>query len=874
MLILCVATTTVAFAENVEPNKIKYDFDFDTEEWLVLEPDTPTGTAYIVTDHHGGWWVDAEKIPGSDGVGNPAPNNPGDEDDLLCWAATVANMVDYAGWGFVGGMNDADEYLDHFEDHVTDYGSLTEYGLEYWFDGTLPTHAGDWATIDVAGGGDFWDPIGILSLGFNHELTWDSTQTLASIDTWLRAGYPCGLGIYPNTPPGGHAITCWGFNYDASDPDYYVGIWVTDSDSHKHLADAPDSLAYYEVEYVEYEAGKFRWEMPNYGSGWHISSVNALHSYPTNRPTAVSNGAYFADEGSPVTFDAAGSSDPDGDALQYHWNIEDAWTGWAGSSSVNWMWDDDYTGDLYVQVTDGHLKDTAHTTVTINNVAPTVDAGTDQLSDEGATVSFSGGFTDPGLLDDHTIVWDFGDSSPTVSGTLTPTHVYEEDGVYTVTLTVTDDDGGVGSNTLIVTVANVAPTLDPINDQTVDEADTVTLSGSFTDPGVLDTHTATVNWGEGTVEALTVVESGGSGTVSGSHVYGDNGVYAVTVTVTDDEGASDTEALTVTVNNVAPAITPFGPFTMDEGGTVTINADASDPGSDDLTYDWTFEHGSAITNIHYNDGTSPDTYPSPGPTYPFQATDTVSQTYGDDSVYSVTLTVTDDDGGAATYTTTLTVNNVNPTITATDLALPYPDNPDFILPVVHQLDFTATASDPGSEDLTFTWNWGDATSESETYYNFDSLPDPYPSPDGTYPYTATDTASHTYAEPGTYTVTVTITDDDTGVSDSASWSIKVLTPEEAKHDINDYIQGLPDEYLIHKPANRKNAIDNMFRALDRMLDNEAYTGFMHGLVHNVRSKCDGSVDGKANNDWVIDEYAQWHICSKIDDLVAYIQTLY
>jgi PKD repeat protein len=67
----------------------------------------------------------------------------------------------------------------------------------------------------------------------------------------------------------------------------------------------------------------------------------------------------------------------------------------------------------------------------------------------------------------------------------------------------------------------------------------VNASVPFTDPDQLDTHTATWNWGDGTTTAGTVTESGGAGTVTGSHLYAGPGVYTVTVTVNDGYGNSD-----------------------------------------------------------------------------------------------------------------------------------------------------------------------------------------------------------------------------------------------------------------------------------------------------------------------------------------------
>ena len=93
--------------------------------------------------------------------------------------------------------------------------------------------------------------------------------------------------------------------------------------------------------------------------------------------------------------------------------------------------------------------------VSVNNVEAVVSAGLDQTADEGSIVTFGGGFTDVGSADSHEVVWNFGDGYA-AAGTLAPSHVYADNGVYMVTVTVTDDDGASSADTLVVTVSNVA----------------------------------------------------------------------------------------------------------------------------------------------------------------------------------------------------------------------------------------------------------------------------------------------------------------------------------------------------------------------------------------------------------------------------------
>ncbi|MEE8414440.1 MAG: PKD domain-containing protein, partial [Dehalococcoidales bacterium] len=88
--------------------------------------------------------------------------------------------------------------------------------------------------------------------------------------------------------------------------------------------------------------------------------------------------------------------------------------------------------------------------VNITNVAPALGgvSGPSDPVQVNTTVNVDADFTDPGLPDRHTAVWDWGDGNTSAgiisesdgSGNATDSHIYTTAGVYTVTLTVTDDD--------------------------------------------------------------------------------------------------------------------------------------------------------------------------------------------------------------------------------------------------------------------------------------------------------------------------------------------------------------------------------------------------------------------------------------------------
>ena len=189
---------------------------------------------------------------------------------------------------------------------------------------------------------------------------------------------------------------------------------------------------------------------------------------------ADAHGPYSSVEGTAVIFDASGSNDACGGLLEYRWDFDNdgSWdTDWSSDPTAAYTWGDNHIGLVRVEVRDqsgSTDEDTAE--VTINNMAPT--ASIDSLDQANPlfilplvdTLTLNGSFTDPGWLDTHTAEWDFGDGSveqgdlveendqPDATGTVTGQHVYSAPGTYSVTLSVTDDDNGVGNNEMEVTV--------------------------------------------------------------------------------------------------------------------------------------------------------------------------------------------------------------------------------------------------------------------------------------------------------------------------------------------------------------------------------------------------------------------------------------
>jgi Ca2+-binding RTX toxin-like protein len=107
----------------------------------------------------------------------------------------------------------------------------------------------------------------------------------------------------------------------------------------------------------------------------------------------------------------------------------------------------------------------------------------------------------------------------------------------------------------VTLVKNVAPVLTSLDTSSTSagpaaEGEPVTISGTFTDVGTLDTHAVTVDWGDGSVTAAQVTEAGGAGSFVAQHTYQFGGIYPVLVTLRDDDTGAASRAKTVFVTGV------------------------------------------------------------------------------------------------------------------------------------------------------------------------------------------------------------------------------------------------------------------------------------------------------------------------------------
>ncbi len=410
-----------------------------------------------------------------------------------------------------------------------------------------------------------------------------------------------------------------------------------------------------------------------------------------------------------INIDASNSYDLDGYIAKYIWDFGDGTTGTGRIVTHSYSAYKPYSVTLTVTDNSGATA-SATKGILIENMAPVAVINTSLTETETQEiVSFSGtsSYDIDGVIVSYE--WDFGDFTTATGATVT--HAYSIGGAYTVTLKVTDNEGAVGITQYSKTIANQPPVaVIEKSAGTVSSSESVAFNAvhSYDPDGVILSYKWDFGDGTTSTDMLAI------------HKYASNGAYTVKLTVTDNQGATNTTQTTVNSVNLPPeAVFTASATTVDTNEAVYFDASpSSDPDGTIVSYKWDFGDGTTGTGV------------------------TVSHTFASKGGYSVTLTVTDNDGATDSATATTTALNQPPVAVIADTTKSAAKTQSVTFDGSESYDNDGTI-------VSYLWNFGDGTTAT------------------------TVEANHAYTAGGVYTVTLTVTDND-NAQDSETVRITVV----------------------------------------------------------------------------------------------------
>jgi PKD repeat protein len=343
-------------------------------------------------------------------------------------------------------------------------------------------------------------------------------------------------------------------------------------------------------------------------------------------PTASGNsvGSGFL-EGVPVSFDGTDSTDSvsDNSSLNYTWSFSDGGVAYGNITAYTFMSNSTFSVTLTVRDQGGLTDVQSPFSIIVGDRGPTaVGNCTDTVLTENQTAAHFISTYSTSYPDDITgWLWDFDDGS--TSTLQSPTHVFTDDGTYDVVLTVTDEDGSTDSTIVQVIVDDASPTADfDVTTSSPKEGQSV----QFDDSSLTPRDAISWHW--------TFGDGGSSDDQNPAHTYADNGTYVVNLTVTDEDGDTDSHTIQVVIGDTSPTDvsirTSDGLTAYDELDDITFIVSANTSWDAIVSYSWDFQGTTFLEDDSTSSNSAVHNYTSPG-------------------VVRITVRVWDNDSYAQTY---------------------------------------------------------------------------------------------------------------------------------------------------------------------------------------------------------------------------------
>jgi len=513
--------------------------------------------ASLVTNESGEAWLYNETCGEYEWTSSPPDNGPEDKGYYEVWVGcddTSGGGGDedydewFYEWDYYGAFDENDEHqwnkviigydpdtdcdceMDVYVEAIIwdENGDYVDYSGE---NHTINNGYSDWFEIglEVDEPGKYWFTVDLYDDEWNHEDQFNFSLIMSDewfIDQFSQEGDSVRINLDPQTNYDGEIGTEYyfdvlRFNESNDDWDYidgdYTDAVITSSENED-----------INFEWTADEEGTYLFAVYMYDEHWNMEDMAEFEAeiVLNHAPEIGDLNTDRVFEGEMFNFEVD-AFDADDDDLEYSWDmgngniIED--------DSVRYGYPDDGIYTIIVSVSDGMTTTTKEFELIVDNMAPTLQVSYDDFGQEGQTLSFNSQVSDVSE-DTVTVTWSFPDGTQ-VEGNFGQ-YQFTDDGEFLVEVIAEDEDGGRTSESLLISIENVAPTFTEFKvPSEAQEGEALDFTFDATDPGD-DTIIFTIDFGDGTAPMITQ-----DGNVS--HKFAEGDTFTLVVCAKDEDGGEN-----------------------------------------------------------------------------------------------------------------------------------------------------------------------------------------------------------------------------------------------------------------------------------------------------------------------------------------------